>query len=183
MTHDAILNFNPKLNVSFLTKRCVSLLAMVAETSFESQQISTAGFEVLMHLQNKSPLTPSELRTLTGHDMGGLTRIVDALEQASLVNRERKLNNRRSVQIIITSQGIQKAEQSLEVIVSLLNQIFEPFSKMEVEALVSILKRLFERLQVYREMQPRSEKALPSAPSTRVSKVAVKSAKPKDGPV
>lgn len=150
MTHDAILNINPTLNVSFLTKRCVSLLAMVGETAFESQQLSTAGFAVLMHLQNNSPLTPSELRTLTGLDMGGLTRIVDALEQASLVNRERKLNNRRSVQITITSQGIQKAEQSLEVIVSLLNQVFEPFSKLEVETLVSLLQRLCARLQDYR---------------------------------
>jgi len=75
---------------------------------------------------------------------------VDALEQASLVNRKRKPNNRQSVRITITSQGIQKAEQSLEVIVSLLNQVFEPFSKMEVEALVSLLQRLCARLQDYR---------------------------------
>ena len=183
MTHDSIRNFGPSLNVGFLLKRCASLLAIVGETPFESHQLTTAGFTVLMHLQIKSPLTPSELSTLIGHDLGGLTRIVDALEQASLVNRERMLNNRRSIQITITSQGIKKAEQSLKEIVSLLNQVLEPFSKPEVEALVSSLQRLFERLQEYREMQPRAEKTLPSAPSNRVSKMAVKSAKRKDGPV
>lgn len=166
MNHYSIRDFDPSLSVGFLVKRCASLLSTVGEAAFESQPLSVAGFMVLMSLRKESPMSPSELSTKTGYDMGGLTRVVDALEQAGLVKRERRLDDRRSVQIAITSPGIRQAEQSLATIVDQLNQILEPFSKREVGALVSSLQRLVERLQEFVETRPRAQPRL--TPSKRV---------------
>jgi len=103
--------------------------------------------------------------------MGGLTRIVDALEQAGFVKRERPLDDRRSVQIAITSPGIRQAEQSLAIVVDQLNQILEPFSKREVKVLVSSVQRLVERLQEFVEALPRAEPKLsPSKPGRALSR-------------
>jgi DNA-binding MarR family transcriptional regulator len=165
MQHYSTRDFEPSLSVGFLVKRCASLLSTVGEAAFESQPLSVAGFMVLMRLRKKSAMSPSELSTKTGYDMGGLTRVVDALEQAGLVKRERRLDDRRSVRIAITSPGIRQAEKSLATIVDLLNQILEPFSKREVEALVSSLQHLGERLKEFVETQPRAQPRLtPSKP-------------------
>jgi chemotaxis protein histidine kinase CheA len=59
------------------------------------------------------------------------------------------------VQIAITISGLRQTERSLTSIVTLLNQIFEPYSRREFETLVSVLQRLTTRLQEYVEMQAR----------------------------
>ena len=101
-------------------------------------------------------MSPSELSIQTGHDMGGLTRVVDALEQARLVKRERSQADRRVVRIAITASGIREVERSLAAAVVVFNQILEPFSKQDFEALVSLLQRLRGQLHQYVETRPRA---------------------------
>lgn len=154
MKHYSTHSFDPSRSVGFLVKRCASLLAMIGETALDSQPVTPAGFMALMSLRERSPLSPSELSTRTGYDMGGLTRVVDALEREAFVRRGRSRTDRRAVQIAITASGIRQAERSLTAVVGLLNEILEPFSKREVEALESLLKRLAERLQTVAGAQP-----------------------------
>ena len=99
-------------------------------------------------------MSPSELRIETGHDMGGLTRVVDALERARLVKRERSQIDRRAVRIAITASGIRQAERTLAATVGVFNQILEPFSNRDFEALVSLLQRLGGQLHQYVKTQP-----------------------------
>jgi len=106
MKHYSTRAFDPSRGVGFLVKRCASLLAIVGDTAFETQSVTPAGSMVLIALRQSSPMSPSELSTMTGHDMGGLTRVVDALEQAGLVKRGRSGFDRRTVQIAITARGI-----------------------------------------------------------------------------
>jgi DNA-binding MarR family transcriptional regulator len=153
--HYSTRSFDPSRSVGFLVKRCASLFAVIAETALDTQLVTPAGFVALMSLREKSPMSPSELSTRTGYDMGGLTRVVDALERAALVKRERSETDRRAVQIAITISGLRQTERSLTSIVTLLNQIFEPYSRREFETLVSVLQRLTTRLQEYVEMQAR----------------------------
>lgn len=164
MHHYSTRDFDPSLSIGFLVRRCASLLSMVGEAAFESEPLPLAGFVVLACLRKKSPLSPSELSTKTGYDMGGLTRVVDALERAGLVKRERGRDDRRSVQIAITAPGTRQAGKSLAAIVELLNEILDPFEKREVEALVALLQRLLERLQEYVEMRPRALTGPPPRP-------------------
>ena len=116
-----------------------------------------------MSLRQESPLSPSELSARTGYDMGGLTRVVDALERDALARRDRSRTDRRAVQIAITASGMRQAERSLAATVDVLNDILEPFSTREVESLTSLLERLAERLQACAEAQPRTRRARPSA--------------------
>jgi DNA-binding MarR family transcriptional regulator len=169
MSHYSTQDIDPSLRVGLLVKRCGSLLSMVGEAALESRPLSLVGFMVLRSLQKQSPMSPSELSTKTAYDMGGLTRVVDALEKVGLVKRERSRDDRRSVQITITPLGIRQADQSLAAIVGLLNQILEPFSKREVEALVSSLQRLTERLEEYVEPRPRAQPRLTPSKPVRAS--------------
>ncbi len=159
MKHYSPRSFDPSRSIGFLVKRCASLLALIGEHALGSGPVTPAGFMALMSLRESSPLSPSELSTRTGYDMGGLTRVVDALERVALVKRDRSRTDRRAVRIAITASGLRQAERSLTASVGVLNQILEPFSKREVESLASLLERLAERLQACAEVQPSARPA------------------------
>jgi DNA-binding MarR family transcriptional regulator len=101
--------------------------------------------------------------------MGGLTRVVDALARARLVKRERSQADRRVVRIAITVSGIRQLERSLAATVGVFNQILEPFSNRDFEALVSLLQRLHGQLHQYVKTQ-------------RCAAPERSSAKPRNGP-
>ena len=151
-----------------MIKSCASLMAMIGETVFESQSVTPPGFMVLISLRERSPMSPSELSIETGHDMGGLTRVVDALEQARLVKRERSQADRRVVRIAITASGTRQVERLLAAAVVVFNQILEPFSKRDFEALVSLLQRLRGQLHQYVKTLPRAApRRSPTKPRSR----------------
>jgi DNA-binding MarR family transcriptional regulator len=172
MKHYSTRSFDPARSIGFLVKRCASLLAVIRETALDSEPVTPAGFVALMSLRERSPLSPSELSTRTGYDMGGLTRVVDALERGGFVKRDRSRTDRRAVQIAITASGLAQAERSLTLIVGLLNHVLEPFSKREVESLTSLLQRLAARLQQSAGVQPPAHSARAPTRARSVSAVA-----------
>lgn len=131
----------------FLIKRCGVLMTQIAERRFESQPVSFTQWMILIWLTQRPQVSPTELSTHLGHDMGALTRVVDELERTALVRRERSQQDRRAVQIAITPEGRRLAQAGKRVMVGLLNELVEPYSRSETDALISLLQRLLSRMQ------------------------------------
>lgn len=163
MKHYSSRGFKPSRNIGFLIRRCATQLSLLSEAAYPSQPLAPARFMALLSLREKSPLSPSELSTRTGYDMGGLTRAVDGLEHAGLVKRERRRADRRAVQIAITARGTRQVERSVAVTVRSLNALLEPFSRREFETLLALLQRLMLRLQGFVET-PAPSQPRPAAP-------------------
>jgi DNA-binding MarR family transcriptional regulator len=134
-------------SVGFLTKRCGIAMTQIAERRFESQQISFTQWMVLMCLTKRPQASPTELSAHLGHDMGALTRVVDELERGDMVRRDRSQRDRRAVEIAITPEGRRVALAGKRLMVDLLNELVAPYSKAEVDTLVSLLQRLLLRMQ------------------------------------
>jgi DNA-binding MarR family transcriptional regulator len=134
-------------SVGFLTKRCGIAMTQIAERRFESQQISFTQWMVLMCLTKRPQASPTELSAHLGHDMGALTRVVDELERGNMVRRDRSQRDRRAVEIAITPEGRRVALAGKRLMVDLLNELVAPYSKAEVDTLVSLLQRLLLRMQ------------------------------------
>jgi DNA-binding MarR family transcriptional regulator len=134
-------------SVGFLVKRCGIVMMQVAERRFESQQTSFTQWMTLTWLTQRPHASPTELSTHLGHDMGALTRVVDELEREGLVRRDRSKHDRRAVEIAITPEGRRVALAGKRFMVDLLNELVEPYSKAEVDTLISLLQRLLLRLQ------------------------------------
>lgn len=134
-------------SVGFLAKRCGIAMTQIAERRFVSQQISFTQWMVLMCLTKRPQASPTELSAHLGHDMGALTRVVDELERGDMVRRDRSKHDRRAVEIAITPEGRRAALAGKRLMVDLLNEIVAPYSKGEVDTLVSLLQRLLSRLQ------------------------------------
>ena len=144
----------PGRSVGFLIKRCGVLMTQIAERAFAAQPISFTRWIVLMTLTERACASPTELSAHMGHDMGALTRVVDELERDGQVRRERSQHDRRAVEIAITPEGRRVANVGKRVVVDLLNQLVEPYSETEVEALISLLQRFLTRMQTLEATAP-----------------------------
>lgn len=141
----------PKRSVGFLIKRCGVLMSQLAEREFEAHGMSFTQWLVLIRLRWCESLSATQLSDDMGHDMGALTRVVDALQRAGLVRRERDRRDRRAVAIAITPQGRRLVASTLPFIANLLNQLVEPFARREIETLIALLQRLLMRLELLAE--------------------------------
>jgi len=143
----AVDSLEPDRSVGFLIKRCGVLMNQIAERNFATQPISFTQWTVLMSLTQRAHASPTELSTHMGHDMGALTRLVDELQRAGLVRRERSEHDRRAVEIAITAEGRRVANTGKRVVVDLLNQLVEPYSREEVDTLITLLQKILARMQ------------------------------------
>ena len=146
-------NLEPMRSFGFLIKRCGTLMSLLAERRFESQPISFLQFIVLMKLRFQPHMSATQLSCEIGHDMGAMTRVVDSLERAGFVRRERSQHDRRAVEIALTPEGRRQADGSVHIMVDALNELAEPFTTSEIETLVSLLRRMLERLEEHADAQ------------------------------
>jgi DNA-binding MarR family transcriptional regulator len=134
-------------SIGFLIKRCGIVMTQIAERKFESQPVSFTQWMPLMWLTQRPHASPTELSMHLGHDMGALTRLVDELERAGMVRRGRSRHDRRAVEIAITPEGRRVAHAGKRLLLDLLNELVGPYSKAEVEAMISMLQQILSRLQ------------------------------------
>jgi DNA-binding MarR family transcriptional regulator len=134
-------------SVGYLLKRCGVVMTAVAEQSFEALPISFTQWIVLTHLGRQDHISATQLSAELGHDMGALTRVVDALERRGLARRERSSRDRRAIEIAITPAGRRQALEGRHLIVELLNRLVEPLTAPEIDTLIGLLQRLLGHLQ------------------------------------
>ncbi len=151
-------------SIGFLVKRCGGLMSQVAERRFATEQVSFTQWMVIANLGRFERLTATALSEQTCHDMGALTRIVDDLEKAGLVRRERTERDRRVVEIALTPEGRRYLQTGKRLVVELLNSLAEPFSRQELETLIALLQRMMARLQEASQEAPTSEPEQASRP-------------------
>src|SRR6266849_6848136 len=93
-----------------------SALALVDVLDTELEQaagISQRWYDVLVHLEESPEGIPmNELAERILYSKSGFTRVVDRMEEAGLVQRVRPENDRRSILVVLTSEGRTTMEQA-----------------------------------------------------------------------
>jgi DNA-binding MarR family transcriptional regulator len=159
-----VQNLARENSVGFLVKRCGILITQLGERCFEKTvSVTFTQWLALIWLSTQDdPISATQLSRDLGHDMGALTRVVDELERRGLLRRERSRKDRRAVEIAITPEGRRLADEGKRAIVELLNELVQPYSLQELETLISLLQRLWQRLELAVAREPH-EAAGPSA--------------------
>ena len=103
-----------------------------------------AWFEVLVRLSRSADgqLTMSALAEQVTLTTGGVTRLVDRLEAAGLVERVPCRTDRRVAYAAITDAGRTKLEEAAEAHAANLRTVFEGFSAKDLATLDTLLDRL-----------------------------------------
>jgi DNA-binding MarR family transcriptional regulator len=109
--------------------------------------LKATDYVVLVTLATGDVETASSVCSVLAHDPGARTRKIDALEKRGLVRRVRSEEDRRAIKLELTPEGKKLYPKALAAAVDMANEFLEGFSKAEVRALESFLKRILENVE------------------------------------
>ena len=114
------------------------------------QQFLKAGLKVtpgqlaiLFLLKGKNRQTMTELSQSLETDNSAVTRSIDRLERAGLVERNSSASDRREYRITITGDGISETERVGKVIAAVNKKIESEFSSKELDAFKATLLKMY----------------------------------------
>jgi DNA-binding MarR family transcriptional regulator len=102
---------------------------------------------ILNHLLIKDDITQKELADLCDMDVTTISRTIDKLEEAELLERKRHPECRRSYRIRLTEEGRKKALQIKERFELIDDKIWEGFEEEEMEEVLRGLKKICKNLE------------------------------------
>src|SRR5215211_793280 len=124
-----------------LTRCTNSVLARLAERN-SIGELTYSQFAVLEALYHLGHLTQSEVSGKILKSTSNITTVIDNLERAGLVRRERDTNDRRVIHVHLTEAGTGKVEAVLPGHVAALVDEFKVLSASEQETLGELCKKL-----------------------------------------
>src|SRR5215218_421073 len=106
--------------------------------------IPTRWYDLLVHLEDEPRgLRMNELAERILYSKSGFTRVVDRMEDAGLVRRERPENDRRSILVFLTDKGAETMEQARR---HHRHAIEQHFSRHLAESDIKALTRALEKV-------------------------------------
>jgi DNA-binding MarR family transcriptional regulator len=108
--------------------------------------ISASDLECLDFLNLEGRVTAGRLAEVTGLTTGAITGVVDRLEQAGLVRRERDDNDRRKVFIATVPENIAKVGRFYEHMQRAMLKLWETYSDAELRLLLRFATQGYETM-------------------------------------
>jgi DNA-binding MarR family transcriptional regulator len=118
--------------------------------------ISLRWYDVLVHLEEapEGRLRMRELARQIVASTSGLTRVIDGMEQADLVRRERPPTDRRAVEVVLTPKGIHVLETARARHREAIQLHFaQHLTSQDVTALTRALTKVRDHVRPLREQQ------------------------------
>jgi DNA-binding MarR family transcriptional regulator len=133
-----------------------SALALVDVLDVELERdagIPLRWYDALVHLEEAPDgLRMNELAERILYSKSGFTRVVDRMEEAGLVRRVRPENDRRSILVFLTDEGLNTLEQAR---LHHRHAIEQHFSRHLADADIKALTRAFEKVSTHaRPLRP-----------------------------
>ncbi|TDC55041.1 MarR family transcriptional regulator [Actinomadura sp. KC345] len=117
--------------------------------------LNVRGFAVLLALPIYGPVSQRDLIGHIGIDKSTMVRLIDELEEAGLVSRERTPQDRRAYSIVLTPGGERTLTEARRTADQVGGHIFGCFTEPERRHLVDLLRRLTEHTAPPRPGDPR----------------------------
>jgi len=127
----------PGFEVETMMLRRLQVLSADAEQALARRmRINPTDLSAMGHIaESQHPLGPSELSSRLGISPGATTEVVDRLEAAGHLRRERDRADRRRVQLRPSPQAIAEVMRNIEPITSGLDRLAGQFTPTERDAI------------------------------------------------
>jgi MarR family transcriptional regulator, organic hydroperoxide resistance regulator len=106
--------------------------------------IHPTDLQVLNLLDLFGPLTPSEIARYGGLTSGGVTVVVDRLEDGGYVRRKRSAKDRRSVTVEIVAARRRKVTSNYDAIQEHFESLLETLPERKLEIMLEVLTKMNE---------------------------------------
>ena len=113
-----------------------------------------AQMRVLVILYHKGQTTQRELQQFLDIRSTSLSEILKKLENRGLIARNQNENDKRSVIVSLTDQGLAKANSVATSRHQTIDALFAPLSAMECAQLASILRKVIESYEMHAADSP-----------------------------
>ncbi len=133
--------------IGHLVARARSALLTGLDGELEPFGLTGAQFAVLKNIADGTATTAADLCRTMHYDTGSMTRMLDRLEEKSVLRRERCTEDRRVVYLRITDTGNELLPQLRMAAINVLSRHLAGFSLGEVDTLKQFLVRMIENGQ------------------------------------
>jgi len=148
--------------------------AIFGQTVANTIGISGSDLECLDFLNLEGRVTAGRLAEVTGLTTGAITGVVDRLEKAGMVRRERDPDDRRKVFIATVPENVARVGRFYENMQRGMVKLWETYSDAELRLLVGFATKGYETLLAATE----ELKSMVDAPARRREEKPVKKARP-----
>jgi len=145
--------YRPDDSVAYLMRRLITSFASEVQHELDPRGLTNAQWVPIYKMSMGHGGTPAELARHCQLDAGAMTRTLDRLEAKGLIRRERSLEDRRVVNLVLTAEGREAASHIPQVLCKVLNAHLEGFSAQEVELLKSMLLRMIDNGQAIQKQR------------------------------
>src|SRR5579863_4659432 len=133
-----------EMAVGHLVGRARSALLTGLDCELEQFGLTGAQFAVLKYVADGTADTAADLCRTLHYDTGSMTRMLDRLEEKSVLRRERCTQDRRVVYLRITDSGNELLPQLRTAAVRVISRHLAGFAPAEVDSLKQFLERMIE---------------------------------------
>ena len=143
-------------------RKSSALGVIFGQTVANAVGISSSDLECLDFLNIEGRVTAGRLAELTGLTTGAITGLVDRMEKAGLVRRERDEEDRRKVYIAIVPEALGKIASYYEPLQKAVTKNWEGYSDAELKLLLRFMTQGYDTmLGVLDDLK--AEQAMPAA--------------------
>ncbi len=122
--------------------RAYQAFAAYDAAGYRDAGLTPSQADVIFTLGNSGGMNFKEISEMTLITKGTLTGVVDRLEQKGLVERVASTEDRRSIQVRLTPEGVVVFEREFPRQMSYLKQRFDRLSRAEMQAATRMLRRV-----------------------------------------
>lgn len=140
---DCVANRSP----GRLLRRIDKLMWHLVEDRFADADVSFLQWITLKLVRDGTVATAGGLARDIDITTGATTRVIDALEERKLLERDRSAEDRRVVRLRITEAGSAKIMEVAPYMVEAWNEMLADFEQEEVSQLVALLAKLLDTIE------------------------------------
>ena len=120
--------------------------------------INPIDYQVLNLLDLFGPATPGDLAQLTGLSSGGMTVVIDRLEHAHYIERERNPRDRRSVIVRLAAAPIRRIARLYEPVLALMDKVLAAYDLEQLGVINDFFMRSNRARDPGRRKEPKRRK-------------------------
>src|SRR5690554_3275361 len=134
---------------SFLLDRTARRVKQYAQSKFKlgDFDVTVDQWLVLKNLEENEMLSQTELANLVFKDHPTLTRIIDILCKKGYIERVPHPNDRRSFQLLLTPDGVQKVEALKPKVAAIREKAWENLGQRDFQEFKRILNTIYNNLE------------------------------------
>ncbi|MFJ9449071.1 MULTISPECIES: MarR family winged helix-turn-helix transcriptional regulator [unclassified Herbaspirillum] len=144
MKHYTKDNFHPTTSVGFSLVKARNVVIAEMDAVLKGLDITAQQMGIILCVGRGIATTPFELSKMLEIDSGLMTRMLDKLEKQGLLARERSVEDRRSVNLGLTEQGVATMKEIPKVAPEALNRRLKDFTQEEFLEFHRLLEKFLQ---------------------------------------